>query len=393
MWETLITRAILDQHAGRLHQAEAHLESLIDRYGDLVGVEEQFAAHLALTDVRARAGDGPGALKAAHRAAQLFEDTDDSSGPALYAQAIAESVGGALSRAAHLAEQGAAAAERDGDRFWRLWNLAALGRIRLLLGQAAPAARVLREVQGIHADMGIVDPAIGRWQPDLAEALIAQGELAEARTLIDETAAVAGRLNRGGVLAALRRADALRYLAAGETETAADLLREAAAALREAGEPLDLVRTLLATADVERRRRRRTAERAALAEARALCETTGATAWLARVEQRAAGTETPTTTRRTPATRGHAGAGGSENNSADSGGSAGGGAQDRLTPAERRVAYLAGAGATNREIAAACYLSVKTVEATLSRVYRKLEVRSRTELANLLPASADGNDA
>jgi DNA-binding CsgD family transcriptional regulator len=64
-----------------------------------------------------------------------------------------------------------------------------------------------------------------------------------------------------------------------------------------------------------------------------------------------------------------------------------------LTPAERRVAELAGAGATNREIAASCYLSVKTVEATLSRVYRKLAVRSRTELANLLlPAPQHSED-
>ena len=424
MWETLITRAILDQHAGRLRQAEANLESLLERYGDLVGAEQLFAAHVALTDVRARSGDGPGALDAARHAARVFEDTDDSRGPALYAEAVAESVGGSLRRAAQLAEQGAATAERDGDRFWRLWNLTALGRARLLLGQAGPAAQVLREVRRIHDETGIVDPAIGRWQADLAEALIAQGELAEARAVIDEATGIATRLQRSGVLAALRRADALAHLAAGEAETAAELLRGAADMLRQTGEPLDLVRTLLATADVERRRRRRAAERDALAEARTLCQTTGAAAWLARVEQRAAGTESPRTARSETAgasagDRGNSGGIGRGNGSdgrestagigpgIGNGGSGGGragvgggnasgrgrSAQDRLTPAERRVAYLAGAGATNREIAAACYLSVKTVEATLSRVYRKLEVRSRTELANLLPAPTDNPDA
>jgi DNA-binding CsgD family transcriptional regulator len=52
-----------------------------------------------------------------------------------------------------------------------------------------------------------------------------------------------------------------------------------------------------------------------------------------------------------------------------------------LTLAERRVALLASAGETNDEIAAALHLSPKTVEWTLTRVYRKLGVRSRTTLA------------
>lgn len=52
-----------------------------------------------------------------------------------------------------------------------------------------------------------------------------------------------------------------------------------------------------------------------------------------------------------------------------------------LTRAERRVSLLAAAGRTNHEIAAALHLSPKTVEWTLTRVYRKLGVRSRTELA------------
>lgn len=52
-----------------------------------------------------------------------------------------------------------------------------------------------------------------------------------------------------------------------------------------------------------------------------------------------------------------------------------------LTAREARVAALAAAGATNQEIARALSLSAKTVEWNLSRIYRKLGVRSRTELA------------
>jgi DNA-binding NarL/FixJ family response regulator len=57
---------------------------------------------------------------------------------------------------------------------------------------------------------------------------------------------------------------------------------------------------------------------------------------------------------------------------------------DELSPTEQQVAELAAGGSTNKEIAGALFMSVKTVEANLSRVYRKLEVRSRTELASRL---------
>ena len=55
-----------------------------------------------------------------------------------------------------------------------------------------------------------------------------------------------------------------------------------------------------------------------------------------------------------------------------------------LTDTEARVAREAADGASNREIAERLYLSVKTVEATLTRIYRKLDVRSRTQLARVL---------
>lgn len=57
---------------------------------------------------------------------------------------------------------------------------------------------------------------------------------------------------------------------------------------------------------------------------------------------------------------------------------------DALTPAERHVAGLAGAGRSNSEIATELHLARKTVEGHLARVYRKLEVRSREQLADHL---------
>jgi DNA-binding CsgD family transcriptional regulator len=55
-----------------------------------------------------------------------------------------------------------------------------------------------------------------------------------------------------------------------------------------------------------------------------------------------------------------------------------------LTPQERQVANIVAAGATNREAAASLFVNSKTIEFHLGNVYRKLGVRSRTELANVL---------
>ncbi len=62
--------------------------------------------------------------------------------------------------------------------------------------------------------------------------------------------------------------------------------------------------------------------------------------------------------------------------------------QDALTPAELRVAELAASGMTNRDVAAKLFISAKTVEATLARVYRKLGIQSRAELGQLVGKTA-----
>ena len=59
---------------------------------------------------------------------------------------------------------------------------------------------------------------------------------------------------------------------------------------------------------------------------------------------------------------------------------------DALTPSERRVVERAAAGASNREIAQALFVTVKTVEMHLGHAYRKLGIASRSELP---PTSAD----
>jgi DNA-binding NarL/FixJ family response regulator len=66
---------------------------------------------------------------------------------------------------------------------------------------------------------------------------------------------------------------------------------------------------------------------------------------------------------------------------------------DKLTDAERRVAKLAATGRTNQEIADKLHLSPKTVEWNLTKIYRALGVRSRTELALKVRGFPRTNDA
>jgi DNA-binding CsgD family transcriptional regulator len=56
----------------------------------------------------------------------------------------------------------------------------------------------------------------------------------------------------------------------------------------------------------------------------------------------------------------------------------------RLTDAEMRVALVVGNGATNREAAEELFLSVKTVDSHLQSIYRRLAIRSRSQLAALV---------
>ncbi|MGW3646013.1 helix-turn-helix domain-containing protein [Streptomyces sp. NPDC000878] len=122
--------------------------------------------------------------------------------------------------------------------------------------------------------------------------------------------------------------------------------------------PVELVRTLIALGTVERRARHRSSARTVLREAAETATRIGAAPLAARA--------------RDELVRLDAG---------DRGGEAGG---PELTPTEARIAELVGGGATNREVAARLFISVKTVEGALSRVYRKLGVRSRTALAHAM---------
>ncbi|MGH3040210.1 MAG: helix-turn-helix transcriptional regulator, partial [Gaiellaceae bacterium] len=120
--------------------------------------------------------------------------------------------------------------------------------------------------------------------------------------------------------------------------------------------PFERARTLLALGSVQRRARQRRAARESLQRARAIFEELGAALWAER-----AGAELARIGGRTAS-------------------------PDRLTPAEQRIAELVGEGRANKEVAAELFVTVRTVESNLTRIYRKLGVRSRAELVRRLSA-------
>jgi len=155
-------------------------------------------------------------------------------------------------------------------------------------------------------------------------------------------------------------------LLAPSVEAAEPLFLEALMYEREYGQPFERARTELAYGECLRRARRRTEARARLRDALATFEGLNTPLWAdrARAELEATGI---TARKRDPSTL------------------------DALTPQELRIARLVGGGASNREVAAQLFLSPKTVEYHLRKVFLKLGVSSRFELAHQSLETAAGS--
>jgi DNA-binding CsgD family transcriptional regulator len=191
--------------------------------------------------------------------------------------------------------------------------------------------------------------------PDLTEALVRVGDLDRARTTAESYARAAERSQRPLDRALATRALALVAGASGATNEAVQLAL-AAIVLHAEGPcaPFEMARTSLVAGGVLRRAGRKRDARELLENALACFERLGAEAFA----RRARAELDRLRTRRAP---------------------------EGLSATEQRVAILAGAGRTNAEIANELVISVRTVESNLTRVYRKLGVRSRTELAARIP--------
>ncbi|MFD5612846.1 AAA family ATPase [Kitasatospora sp. NPDC127060] len=313
----------------------------------------------SLAEVEIRAGRCARALEYADRARTLTERADLSPAPACYTSALAEGTGARTDLALAHARRGADTCRQEDNRVYLSRNLFVLGHLLLAAGRPKEAAEALEEVRDLEARQQVRDPSVLRWHADLAEAHIALGRLDQAQDLLTATRRTATDLGRHSVLPPLERAQALLDAALGHYDTAARRLTDAADRLHHL--PVERGRTLLALSHTERRARRRSSARTAARDAADLFTAHQAHPWaetathlLHRLDSTPDGESHP-----------------------------------RLTRAEQRCAELAAAGVTNRDIAAALTVSEKTVEATLTRVYRKLGLRSRVQLANAIAPAKD----
>jgi DNA-binding CsgD family transcriptional regulator len=190
--------------------------------------------------------------------------------------------------------------------------------------------------------------------PDQVEALIALGETAAAEELLDWFEDNARRLRRRSALAAAGRCRGLLAGARGDVNGAVEELRHALELHDGVPIPLELGRTRLAYGSALRRSRQKAAARQALEAARSGFDVLGAYVWAARADA-----ELGRVGGRPPAS-------------------------GALTPTERRVAELVVQGLQTKQVAGRLFVSPKTVEGHLSRIYGKLGVGSRTELAHRL---------
>jgi len=264
---------------------------------------------------------------------------------------------------ARLAEQWAAPAFADAQARGYRWQVLeasrALGTAALLDSQPGKAVEWLRAVWQHAERQGVADPGAFPVAPELVEALLAVGELGEAATVSARLGELSEPQAHPWGLVSAKRCNAIVGLSSGEHDgRAATLMEEAAADFGRLGLPFDRARTLLALGRALRRAKRWGAARSNLQNAEDAFLGLGSPGWAdqARSELSRVGAR-----RRSPA--------------------------GELTPAEQRVAELAAQGRSNKEIAAALYITVSTVEAHLSRAYAKLGVRSRSQLVHVFARS------
>jgi DNA-binding CsgD family transcriptional regulator len=230
-----------------------------------------------------------------------------------------------------------------------------LGFTALSRGAAGPAVNHLDQWYAMLTAMHFEEPGYSRSHLDYLYALVAVGRVSDAASVLDVLSAQASRSGGKWAAAAAHTGQALIHAHNGRLVDAQSSIDQALTWYR--GSPLrfDHARTSLIAGQISRRAKAKTAAHSLIDEARRAFASFGATAWQAQ----AAVELTRVNLRpRAPA---------------------------ELTETERQVAELVAAGLTNRETAARAFLAVKTVEAVLARVYRKLGIRSRAQLAARMP--------
>jgi DNA-binding CsgD family transcriptional regulator len=233
----------------------------------------------------------------------------------------------------------------------RIHAARALALLDLEQGRPGDAADRLGALRVRLAAAGVGEPAAIPFAADEVEALVAAGRVTVAEHVVEWLEERGQALDRASALAAAWRGRGLLAAASGAQEVAIEAFAAAVEQSARVAMPFERGRALLQLGAAQRRAKRKREARATLEEATRGFDALGAAPW-----SRRAGDELARISGRR---RGDPG----------------------LTATERQIAELVAAGRTNKEVAAALFLSRRTVEAHLRQVFRKLGVRSRTELA------------
>jgi DNA-binding CsgD family transcriptional regulator len=349
--------AMFRAYQGRLDDARTQIDALLDeadRLGDEIG---SLAFGQRLVDVELRAGNWSLATLHVERLYEFAGQVgfEHDGGFTLTLKAWVDSHLGRTAAARSSAEAGVQIAQAAKLQNTLVMNCGVLGFLELSLGNDAGALEHLRPLLDWLAEKELGLPT-HPMMPHALEALIAAGSVDEARTLIVRFETEARTLESPWALAIAMRCRGLLAAADGDLVSASTEL-ESALRFHDGGRwPFENARTLLIRGRVQRRAKQKAAAKRSLEQALAIFEQLPAPLWAERTQEelRRIGLR--------PSTR------------------------DELTETERQVAELAASGLKNREVAAQLFLSPKTVEGNLARVYRKLGIRSRAELGARLAA-------
>ncbi|MCB1248023.1 MAG: helix-turn-helix transcriptional regulator [Acidimicrobiales bacterium] len=263
------------------------------------------------------------------------------------AEAIRGDVTGCRDAAARLADDAVRAGRDGGAAAVEVPSRAAVGLLHLGLGDDALAVAELEPLRGRSPST----PWLVMWQMDLAEALVRVGRVADAGAVLDEFVAGFDAAATGRAPGAAARVRAL--LVADDPDRAEAELERSEALLRDVGNVFGVARTLAVRGGLRRRWGREASGVADLHRAEALFARLGAEGWAAQAVAARLGTADTPAALVVP---------------------------DPLTPQELQVARLVVTGRANREVAEALFVSARTVESHLGRIYRKLGIRSRSQL-------------
>jgi DNA-binding CsgD family transcriptional regulator len=237
--------------------------------------------------------------------------------------------------------------------------LSVLGFIALSLDDYEAAVSHLGRLADATAALGLGEPGVVKFLPDAIEALAALGQVDRAWSFTRQLEAQGKSLGRRWALATAARCRAHLSAIDGDLEGARTACDKALAQHQMLPMPFELGRTLLVNGMIERRAKHKAAARESLGQALGIFEQLGAPLWTGKARRELSKVATHP-------------------------------AVDRLTETEHRMAALIARGQTNRQIAAAMFVTENTVQTHIRHIFQKLGVRSRTELAARVLAAPAG---